>query len=329
MSLARFLIFSSVLALCTCCQKDEKNDVVSQKYVHKYGFHLTQKEWSDRDQDGKIITVLKDHTTLEQNYENGILHGSTTLTYPKSRIIQKEEVYDQGELLKTIFNDDKGIPIKEEAYEFDNRKIVTYWFENGAPMSIEEYEKDHLTDASYFDLNNELEASIEQGKGSRIRRDRKGKLLSSETIENGIVKSRQTYHPNGQIQSISHFDHYQLDGVQKKYTLSGKPLLEQTFSKGVLDGMKCHFRNGKKVVEIPYVNGKKDGLERHFDESGALIAEIPWEKGEKHGRSRYQYEDYSDLQWYFRGNPVSKDKFNTMEVREKMLAELALENDSY
>lgn len=322
-------MFPFVFALCVSCQKNETDNVVSQKYIHKYGFDLTQKEWSERDRDGRIVTVLKDHTTLAQSYENGILHGPTTLTYPKSHIIQKEDAYDQGELLKTVFNDEKGLPIKEEAYEFDNRKIITYWFENGAPMSIEEYEGDYLTDASYFDLNNELEASIEKGKGDRIRRSREGKLLSSEIIENGEIQSRKTYHPNGHTQSISHFDHYQLDGVQKKYTLSGKPLLEQTFSKGILHGMKCHFRNGKKVVEIPYINGKKNGLERHFDESGALIAEIPWEENQKHGRSRYQYEDYSDLQWYFRGNPVSKDKFGTMQVREEMLAELSLENGSY
>ncbi|PIS01794.1 MAG: hypothetical protein COT84_00260 [Chlamydiae bacterium CG10_big_fil_rev_8_21_14_0_10_35_9] len=327
MLLLRLLLTVLTILTVTSCQSDDSSEVISQTYVHKYGFNLTEKEWNERDQDGQIITVLEDKTVITQSYENGVLHGLSTKTYPNSNIIFTEKLYDQGILLKEIINDEKGIPVKEEAYEFDDRKVITRWYANGAPMSIEEYDSNLLVEGSYFDLSNELESSIEEGTGMRVKRDRQGVLQIHDTLENGIVTVRKTYHPNGQLQSESHFVNNQLHGPQTKYTVTGKPLLEQYFHNGALDGLKKQYRNGKKVLEIPYVMGQKNGVEKHYDLDGTLTAEIPYENNIKHGRSRYQSEDFSDLIWHFRGKPVTRNEFNDLVTREKMLAELSLDND--
>jgi antitoxin component YwqK of YwqJK toxin-antitoxin module len=319
----------SILTLLTLigCTSDTQNNIVSQKYIHKYGFDLTEKEWDDREKDGQIVTIYKDGTKLAQNFSNGILHGSALTTYPHSEIVKNEKIYDQGTLLKEIINDENGIPIREDAFEFDNRKIITLWYESGSPMSIEEYNSNKLIEASYFSATNELEASVENYKGTRIKRDRAGKILNEDEIEDGIVAIRKTFHPNSQLQSITRFKNYELNGLQKKYTVSGKPLMEQTYKDGLLDGNQIHYRNGKVVLEIPFVNGKRHGIERQYDLDGSLIAEIPWEFDEKHGRERIKHEDYSNLEWFFRGKSVTREEYNELDTREKILAELSLENN--
>lgn len=311
------------------CNEGTESNVVSQKYVHKYGFDLTEREWQERKQDGQVVTIFKDGTKVVENYSNGILHGSTTTTYPHSAIIKNEKIYDQGVLLKEIMSDEKGIPMREEAYEFDNRRTITLWYGTGSPMSIEEYDKSKLVEASYFNTANELEASVEDYRGVRIKRDRLGKILNEDEIQDGVVAIRKTYHPNGQLQSETRFKNYDLHGLQKKYTVSGKPLMEQTYKDGLLDGNKVHYRNGKVVLEIPFTMGKRHGIERQFDLDGSVIAEIPWINDQKHGRMRIKHEDYSNLEWFFRGKSVSREEFGDLESREKVLAELSLEDDNF
>ncbi len=106
---------------------DAENFVVSQKFVHKYGFDVSEEEWENRDQEGQIVSMLKNGVKIVHSYENGLLHGSTTYTFPHSAVVEKLLVYNQGTLLKEVLNDANGTPISEEAYEFDDRKIMTFW----------------------------------------------------------------------------------------------------------------------------------------------------------------------------------------------------------
>lgn len=315
-----FLIGS---ALITSCQSSNPIDqIVSQTFVHKYGFETSEEEWEARDQDGQVVTMLKNGVKVTRAYENGQLHGSTTHTFPHSSIVEKLLIYDAGTLLKESVNDAAGMPIREEVYEFDNRKIITIWDDKGAPLSIEEYDDEILMEGKYFTAEHELEAVVESGYGERVKRDRTGLLISQEEIENGVISTRMTFHPNGQVHTVSHYHDYQLHGSQTKYTASSKPLMELNWNHGVLDGSKIIYRNGSRVALIPYIKGQKHGTEFHFDDLGNLTAEIEWRNDKKHGATKLHSEETTDTEWFFKGQSVNAEKFNNLETRDQISTEM-------
>lgn len=308
--------------LFTACQSTNSIDqVVSQTFVHKYGFETSEEEWEAREKDGQVVTMLKNGVKVTRSYQNGQLHGPTTHTFPHSNIVEKLLVYDQGSLLKESVNDAAGMPIREEVYEFDNRTIITLWDDKGVPLSIEEYDDEILMEGKYFTADHDLEARVEAGAGERIKRDRTGLLISRDQIENGIIASRTTYHPNGGVHTISNYHDYQLHGPQLKYTASGKPLMELHWNHGVLDGSKVIYRNGSQVAVIPYINGQKHGTEFHYDDLGNLTAEIEWRNDKKHGATKLHTEDSTDTEWFFKGQSVNAEKFKNLDSREKIISE--------
>jgi len=308
------------------CGGDNGNEIVSQKYIHKYGFDVSESEWVDREKEGQIVLLLKDGEKVTNTYENGILHGISTSTFPNSSVVQKLLVYNQGVLLKEVVNDEAGIPISEDVYEFDDRRVTTFWDNNGSPLSVEEYDNDLLIEGKYFTSNHEMEGQVEAGFGERYSRDREGLLLSRDLIENGVASTRTNYHANGQIHSISHYHDYQLHGEQRKFASNGQPLMDLNWNHGTLDGMKIVYRTGHKVSEIPYINGQRHGLEYHFDEAGTLTANIEWKNDKKHGCSRFLNSDTTENEWFYNGAVVSQERFEMLNNREEMIADLSFDD---
>lgn len=318
-----FLAEATALLLLAGCTSNSDADILSQHFVHKYGFNVSEKEWEERSQDGQAIALLKDGVKVTRSFENGVLHGTTTYTFPDSSVIQKILVYDQGSLLKEVIQDESGIPIREELFEFDDRKIITHWDEKGAPLSIEEYDDELLQEGKYYTPDHEPEAHVEAGFGIRIKRDRSGSLLYRDKIENGVIAERTSFHPNGQVHTVSHYHDYQLHGEQLKYTASGKPLMKLHWNHGILDGIKTIYRNGSKIADIPYVNGQKHGTELHYDDLGNLTAEIKWKSDKKHGASQFHTDESTEMEWFYKGQAVTKAKFDVLESRERFIAEVS------
>lgn len=315
------LFLFSALAFTACQTSNSIDQVVSQTYVHKYGFETSEKDWEAREKDGQVVSMLKTGVRVSQTYENGKLHGPTTYTFPHSPIVEKMQLFDEGVLLKEQINDAAGMPVREEVYEFDNRIIITLWDDKGVPLSIEEYDGESLMEAKYYTPEHELEGAIANGNGERIKRDRTGLLISRDEMKDGHMFCRTTFHPNGNVHTISHYDHYQLHGKQTKFTASGKPLMELNWNHNVLEGEKIIYRNGLKIAVIPYVKGKKHGTELHYDDLGFLTAEIEWRNDKKHGKTQLHSEDATDTEWFFKGQSVNADKFKTLESRDKIVSE--------
>ena len=315
------LIALAALAATSCSNGPSLDGIVSQKFVHKYGFNVTEDEWEQRSQEGQVVTVLKNGVKVTRSYENGVLHGDTTHTFPHSSVVEKLLAYDQGILLRELTHDSAGIPIREEIYELDDRMILTLWDKNGVPLSIEEFDGELLVNGKYHTAEHILEGEVVDGIGDRIKRDRSALLLSHDRIENGVMISRTTYHPNGQVHTISHYHDQQLHGEQLKYSSLGKPLMILNWNHGVLDGPKVVFRSGYKVAEIPYLEGQKHGVEIHYDDLGNLTAEIEWRNDKKHGTQKFYSEEGTDLQWFHKDQLVNAEKFELLENRERLIAE--------
>lgn len=319
---ARFFFLFAALAFTACQTNSSLDQVVSQTYVHKYGFETSEKDWKAREQDGQVVSMLKTGVKVSQTFENGKLHGPSSYTFPHSSVIEKQQIFDEGVLLKEQTNDAAGMPVREEVYEFDNRIIITLWDDKGVPLSIEEYDDEILMEAKYYTPDHELEATVVGGNGQRIKRDRSGLLISRDDMKDGVMECRTTYHPNGNVHTVSHYDHYQLHGKQMKFTASGKPLMELNWVHNLLDGPKIIYRNGQKIAVIPYVEGKKHGTELHYDDLGFLTAEIEWRDDKKHGKTLLHTEEATDTEWFFKGQSVNADKFKILETRDKIASEL-------
>jgi hypothetical protein len=82
------------------------------------------------------------------------------------------------------------------------------------------------------------------------------------------------------------------------------------------------------VAEIPYLDGKKHGIEKEYNSKGELAKEIRWNQGDRHGSSRYYHDDYTDIQWYWKGLAVELKKFQMLEFREELMAEINNEKEA-
>jgi antitoxin component YwqK of YwqJK toxin-antitoxin module len=317
-SLKKLVLLGTILSLVSC-QKEKESNVVTEKFTHKYGFDMTKEEWQQR-KEGTSISLLNNGVTVSNTFSNGVLHGTSTYSYPNSQSIEKIFVYDNGTLIKEISHDNNGMPFKEEINEPNNKKIITLWDNFGVPISIEQYENDLLVDGKYYKPNNELEASIDNSSGIRAKRDRNGELQYKDQVENGKLLFRTTFHPNGQIKSTMSFQNYKLHGDQTNYTPEGHVLMTMTWKDGNLDGMHTIYKNGNKIAEIPYVDGLKHGIERHFDDYGKLSSETHWEQDKKHGSDRIYKDNNTEIKWYYKGKEVSTKKFDEFSLREKLIA---------
>ncbi len=320
-SLCVIAIVSCLFYSCSCSKCDSSVPVVSQQYVHKYGFDVSPDEWVQRASEGKIISMLENGVKATESFENGILHGMASYTFPYSDIVEKVKVYDQGILLKEVLQDRKGVPIQEEMYEFDNRKILTLWDHNGAPLSVEEYNGESLVEGTYYNSVGDIESTVQEGTGTRIKRDRLGKLLIKDQMEGGILSCRTTYHPNNQVEMISHYDNYTLHGEQTVFTPSGKLHIKAGWDHGKLHGLKIVYKEGVPYLETSYRCGKKNGPERQYDEDGSLISEVFYWEDLKHGTSTNINGYKVQQDWFYYGKPVSAQQYKFMEEQSKSLVE--------
>ncbi|MBI3236142.1 MAG: hypothetical protein HYZ48_00285, partial [Chlamydiales bacterium] len=112
------------LSMCGCQENGQNDQVVSQRYVHKYGYALSKAEWNEADYPGQAITTLSDGVTITQTYENGVLHGPTTHTFPHSQTVQHFYLYNQGSQVKEIHYNPMGMPVQERVQISPSRYAV-------------------------------------------------------------------------------------------------------------------------------------------------------------------------------------------------------------
>jgi len=310
------------LGLVSCGTSVNSETVLSQKYIHKYGFTVDETEWNQRDGDGTIESFLASGVRVTKNFENGMLHGASTYTYPYSTTLEKTYLYDQGELLKEIRHDRRGVPMHGFTYEFDSRRVITHWDVNGAPMRIEEYEGELLWHATYFTPSNEIEAKVENGDGKRIKRSREGDLLLSDVISNGLLSTRTTYHKNGEVHMVSHFNDYELDGTQTIMAENGTLYMKNHWDQGVLNGTKTSYRDGEKLLETPYADGIIEGTQKRYDEEGKLLSEIAYKDNMMHGETVHHTGKSKYSEWFYLGHPINHTRFEILNSRDDLIAQL-------
>ena len=309
------------ITLCGCKKENTQEDkVISERYIHKYGYPLTKAEWEAKTCPGQVVSTLDNGVTKTSTYEGGLLHGPVTITYPHSQTIEHYYLYNQGNRVKEISYDAAGMPSEEWIQLSPTRYSISKWYNEGSPMLVEEYVGQELLEGQYFTTRNDIESRVEKGAGQRIGRDRSGTLLQKEIVEQGYTVKKETYYPNGSPETIAFYHRNNLHGEKSSFAQSGEPLSIEEWVGGQLHGKATYFKNGNRYLEISYLYGQKNGLERHYIDGEIISQEIAWENDLKHGVTVFYVDGKAEKQWFYAGESVNKRKFDHLSQLDNMLS---------
>ncbi len=315
------LTVALALLSCGCQKKQQEDEVVSQTYVHKYGYAVSEQEWQSKSYPGQVITVLKNGVTITATYENDKLHGPYTVTYPHSQVVEKYILYNQNEPVKEISYDLAGMPLQETVRLSSDRYTLTAWYSDGVPKSVEEYNQEELAEGRFFSTDHEIEAKVEKGTGNRILRDASGILTCKDIIENGFLTQRESFYANGSPESISYYYRNRLHGTRKTFTPNGEPIAVEDWANGHLHGLCTYYKNGTKELEVYYVYGQKHGSETHFLDGESVMHQVSWERGQKHGPEIFFLPKGKKITWNYEGREVSQGRFEELSRLDAMMSD--------
>lgn len=322
----RVLFFACSLLLLTGCGNDFviRNSIVSERFVHKFGYPVSKQEWMERSYPGQVITMMSNGVTITANYENRVLHGPSTHTYPNSQVVQYFYLYNEGNLVKETVYDTFGVPVREKVQLSPHRHTLTKWYGDGTPMSIEDYADEELLEGEYFSVNNEVETKVEKGHGNRILRDPKGLLLSKDLIKNGYVEKRESFYESGIPASIIHYQQNRLHGEKKMFSPTGEPIAIEEWLNGQLHGKASYFQNGVRRTEIHYLYGAKCGAETHYlDDGQAISQQILWDNDKRHGPTTHYLAGSPQSEWWYDGKKISQKRYEELDRLDQMISQMS------
>lgn len=302
------------LALLPSCQssRDSCDEVVCET-VHRYGVPLEPEDWSERGKNGQVVSMRKDGVTVTRTYEDGVLHGDCTYSFPYRDVVQKKEVYNQGAVAEEVVHYSSGLPQRQTTHVSPRKQSVVAWYESGAPQSREEYANGELVQGEYYTPNQQIDSNVNESNGLRTLRDGQGQLLSVDTIQKGQKVLSTSYHSDGTPAAVTPYVKGKVEGERLTYLPGGEPSTIEKWSKNVQHGTTTVFEQGEKRADVPYVNGQKHGLEKRYRNGEEVAHEINWEQGQQHGPSYTHVGNSKQETWYFQGRQVpNKATFDMM-----------------
>ncbi len=307
----------SMLFFSSCSLQNQKDEVVRTQYYHVYGPEINHKTWDDQGMTGNMVQYYKSGIRVRKSYENGVLHGSSTWTYPNSSIVHRYEEYDQGVLTSFGVNYENGTSELQEEIGPNKIRYVRAWYEDGSPKFIEEWDPEHKTliYAHYFNEDGELESEIQNGNGIRIERARNRMLLSREQYLEGKVILKEEFFPNGSIKSTTSIKDEKKNGIVYTYAETGQPISLEQWTNDTIDGMQTYFDHGLKSSQVPYKNGIREGVEtRYKPGTDQIVATITWYNNMRHGPSTFIFPDQEITEWYWKDGKVTEEMY---KIRQK------------
>lgn len=318
------ILFSASIAtgliLAGCGNDPNGNQVISKRYIHKYGYAVSKSEWEANRYPGQVITTLRNGVTITSTYENGVLHGPCTHTHPHSQTVQYFFLYNFGELKKEVVYDSLGMPVREKVQLSPHRHCITMWYGDGSPMSIEDYADEELLDGKYLTLNNEVESRVERGTGLRTKRDQHGVLLSRDHFESGYLTKVETFYASGAPESVTSYKMNKKHGERMVMAQNGDMLAAEEWVEDQLYGKASYFANGKKQTDVYFINGARNGIETHYIDGEQIEQEIHWIHDRRHGPTKFYVSDnVAKTEWYYDGKMVSKKRFDELDAVDQMI----------
>lgn len=311
-----FILFSLAICSSGCIKRiHDPHEVVDQSYIHRYGVPVEETRWQSQGSSGQVVTTLKSGVVVSSCYNEGVLHGDTSYTYPHSDLVERTEFYQSGELQKHVSYYRNGAPSQEVSNISPISQKIVAWYDNGAPQSTEIHENGLIISGEYYDSTHRPDSKVDNGNGFRTRRDAFGHIQGTDTVVEGIVVSTRTFHPNGAVKEEIPYFNNQVHGQLKTYHPDGVPISIQTWADGEQTGTTRYFENGELISEVPYVQGVKEGVEKRYRNGKVVVAETSWSNDQRHGPSSSYIGEVAKTDYFYQGNPVSRSVYDKMSAR--------------
>ena len=307
----RTLFFFGASSLLSIgCSTSPQEEVVKTSYYHTYGPQVDQADWADLGGTGEVVEVLKNGVEVRKEYVGGVLQGTSSWTFPYTKVTDRVEEYHDGQRIITSCNYETGSPKFQEELLPKDQRIVHAWYDDGSPRLIEEYKGTRLAEAQYFTIDGEVEGSVLGGNGMKVERSRNGELLTREQLKGSEVVASESFYSNGQLREAIAYQDLKRHGQSRRFSEDGEPLSVEQWTCGVVDGTQLFFEGGQPVRQITYAMGKKEGAELRFRPgTEEVVEEISWHQDVRHGPSKTYLGDQILTEWYWRGNHTSEEQF--------------------
>ena len=297
------------------CSTSPQEEVVKTSYYHPYGPQMASEEWESQGATGEVVEMQRNGVEVRREYVGGVLEGTSSWTFPYSKVIDRVEEYHEGQRVLASSNYETGSPKYQEMWGENNLRQAHAWYEDGAPRLLEEYQGSFLKTGQYFTLDGDIEGTVECGTGLKIERSRHGTLLSREQLKGSSVIATESFYPNGQLREVIAYRDGKRHGQSRRFSEDGEPLSVEQWACGVVDGTQLLFESGQPVRQIPYAMGKKEGLELHFRPgTEEIVEEISWHQDARHGPSKTYLGDQVLTEWYWRGAQTSEEQFTARDA---------------
>ncbi len=304
-----------ILFAVSACQKPiEREECLQRTYEHEYGLPVEADLWEGCGKNGKVNSILRNGVSVSQNYQNGLLEGDSTYSYPHNSQIERVETYSGNALKNQVFYSCAGNPVRSISYTFPNTRVITDWYEHGNPRCIEKYDGNLLVSGEYYSLQNQCEGKIYNGTGERCQRDERGDFVSQDYFHQGKLCQVTTFYSNGSPKEISSIKNDVFHGERKTYYVGGEPMAIENWENGGKSGMTIVFQNGEKFAEVPYKGNVKHGVEKRFRDGCIITDEISWMNDLRHGPCTTFHGDTADTDWYYKGRLSTKANFESFAL---------------
>lgn len=307
----------ALLASCMTRPTNDPYEVVDQSYVHRYGVPVPAETWSAKGETGKVVSTLKSGVVVTKAYVNGVLDGDTTYTFAHNDAIEKVETYAQGQLVKERYFYKSGSPAKEIEHIDATTQLVKSFYEHGAPQATETFENERLQKGEYFTPSHLTDSTVENGNGSRTRRDRFGILSGVDSVRDGVVVETKTFYPDGSLHQVVPYANGVVQGELKSFLPGGEPEYVQVWVEGEETGERTLFENGEKIAVIQMEKGVKNGVERRYRNSEILVEEIAWQEDLRHGPSTTIINGITKTDYFYKGQPVTRSAYEKLTLGTK------------
>lgn len=261
-----------------------KRQGYEKHYDPETGKLKSEATWSNGKLDGvrKTFNSVTEKLTSETHYASGAIKGT-------------EKRWDEsGENLIVSFDWDNGA-----ATGFDNSGELRVSLLNGKKHGLQQTLSYH-NNKQYVSSEKNYDNGVKQGSFKTF--DHEGNILEHDHFEAGLLKSREaSEYDNGvRISNVSYIQtgtdpngwdtKLAKNGLEQAWDVNGQLIREAEWDKGrLIRATRTVWVNGK--VESQYEGVGRDnyeasqsvhknGVERIFDENGALLAHLEWDKGE-------------------------------------------------
>ena len=292
--------------------------------IYKKGTLLGKEKINRKDRNGLKMGVWKkffdDGKLMEESrYKNDLLNGYLKEYDEKGKLINATLYIDgiaqtyaeeiaQLDIRKEYYPN--GMVKKEGVYDVIGKEngIFKYFDEKGKIEKTEFYQHGILVAIGLID-----EEGKRQGYWEEYYTEPEGQLKSKGKYKDGEkIEEWKYFFTNNQLLQVGNYDKKgKPTGLWKWYYQTGKLLREESFRKGLEDGMMYEYlEDGSVIIEGEFIDGKKEGswLYQHGDHK----EEGNYRDDFKHGVWKYHYLTTNELNFegnFIDGEPDGKHKF--------------------